>query len=226
MPSFANYVKVWKAAGIPQALLTSVTITIISIVGQIIFGTMAAYALCKMRFKHANFYHSMFLVPMVFSIQTIILPLFLLYSKLHLLNTQRGLMYIYIAIGLPTCIFLMTKFLKSIPYEISEAALIDGAGHFRIFFQIILPLSKTQIATIAIINGLSIWNDFFLPLMMFTDGKISTLPLSIHQFSTQYHMQWTLISTDIMMMLLPMLILYLFLQKYIVSGVAAGAVKG
>lgn len=221
-----NYYTVWKEAGIPQAAGTSIIITVLSIAGQVFFGTMAAYALSKMKFCRAKTFHSLFLVPMVFSIQTIIFPLFLMYNKLNLLNTKRGLIIIYIAIGLPTCIFLMTKFLKSIPYEISEAALIDGAGHVRIFLQIILPLCKTQIATIAIINGLSVWNDFFLPLMMFTDGKISTLPLSIHLFSTQYQMKWTLISADIIMMLLPMLVFYLCLQKYIVNGVAAGAVKG
>ena len=104
--------------------------------------------------------------------------------------------------------------------------MIDGAGHLRIFFQIILPLTKAQISTIAVINGLGVWNDFFLPLMLFTDGSITTLPLSIYTFTTEYGLKWTLVSADIIFMLLPMMVIYLFLQRYIVEGVAAGAVKG
>lgn len=221
-----NYIKVWKDADIPAATWTSLVITFFSVVGQVLVGAMAAYALTKMRFRHAKTFSSLFLIPMIFSVQTVIFPIFLMYNKLHLLNTNMGLILIYIATGLATCIFIFTKFMHSVPYEISESAMIDGAGHFRIFFQIILPLTKAQISTIAVINGLGVWNDFFLPLMLFTDGSIATLPLSIYTFTTEYGLKWTLVSADIIFMLLPMLIIYLLLQRYIVEGVAAGAVKG
>lgn len=223
---FENYIKVWKDAQIPKVTFTSLTITLCSVLGQVFAGSLAAYALTSMKFKHAKIYSSLFLIPMVFSIQTVIFPLFLIYKEVHLLNTKTGLVIIYIATGLATCIFIFTKFMQSVSKEIIESAQIDGAGHFRTYFQIMLPLTKAQISTIAIINGLGVWNDFFLPLMMFTDGSIKTLPLSMYTFTTEYGLKWTLVSADIVFMLLPMVIIYLLLQKYIIEGVAAGAVKG
>lgn len=223
---FENYVKVWKDAEIPKVTLTSLTITLCAVLGQVFVGSMAAYALTSMKFKHAKKFSALFLIPMVFSIQTVIFPLFLMYKELHLLNTRTGLIIIYIAMGLATCIFIFTKFMQSVSKEIMESAQIDGAGHFRMYVQIMLPLTKAQISTIAIINGLSVWNDFFLPLMMFTDGSLKTLPLSMYTFTTEYGLKWTLVSADIVFMLLPMVIIYLFLQKYFIEGVAAGAVKG
>lgn len=221
-----NYVKVWKQAKIPLVTFNSLIITGASVVGQVFIGALTAYALAKMKFKHAGLFSTLFLIPLIFSVQTIIFPLFLIYKQVNLLNTHVGLIVIYIATGLATCIFIFTKFMNSISNEISEAAKIDGAGHVLIFLRIILPLTKPQIATVAVINGLGVWNDFFLPLMMFTSGEISTLPLSMHQFTTEFGLKWTLVSADIIFMMLPMLIIYLALQKYVVEGVAAGAVKG
>lgn len=223
---FENYIKVWNDAQIPKVTFTSLTITLCSVLGQVFAGSLAAYALTSMKFKHAKIFSSLFLIPMVFSIQTVIFPLFLIYKEVHLLNTRTGLVIIYIATGLATCIFIFTKFMQSVSKEIIESAQIDGASHLRTYFQIMLPLTKAQISTIAIINGLGVWNDFFLPLMMFTDGNIKTLPLSMYTFTTEYGLKWTLVSADIVFMLLPMVIIYLFLQKYIIEGVAAGAVKG
>lgn len=221
-----NYVKVWKDANIPQVTLTSLIITIFSVLGQVFIGSLAAYALTSMKFKHEKLFSTLFLIPLVFAIQTVIFPLFMIYKELHLLNTRIGLIIIYIATGLATCIFIFTKFLRTISREIIESAQIDGAGHFRTYLQIVLPLTKAQISTIAIINGLGVWNDFFLPLMMFTDGTLKTLPLSMYTFTTEYGLKWTLVSADIIFMVIPMFVIYLFLQKYIIEGVAAGAVKG
>lgn len=226
MPTFNNYLRVWKEANIPSVTVNSFVITLCSVLLQVLVGSLASYGLTRMRFKHEKLFSTLFLIPMVFSVQTIIFPLFLMYKSLHLLNTHLGLILIYAATGLATCIFIFSKYLRSIPSEICEAAQIDGAGHFRIYWQIVLPLTKAQISTIAVINGLGIWNDFFLPLMMFTNGKISTLPLSMYTFTTEYGLKWTLVSADIVFMMLPMLVVYFLLQKYIVEGVAAGAVKG
>ena len=224
--SFENYRKVWKDANIPGVTFSSLLITLGSMVGQVLFSSMAAYALTKMRFSRSKLFSSLFMIPLVFSVQTVIFPIFMVYKYTGLLNTYTGLILIYTATGLATSIFIFVKFFKSIPFEISEAAMIDGAGHLRIFATIILPMSKAQISTLAIVNGLGVWNDFFLPLMLFTNGKISTLPLSMYTFTTEYGKKWTLVSADIVFMLLPILVIYIFLQKYIVEGVSAGAVKG
>lgn len=225
-PILDNYIRVWREADIPSVTLNSFLITAGSVLLQVFVGSLASYGLTKMNFRRAPLFSALFLIPMVFSVQTVIFPLFLIYKNLHLLNTHIGLILIYTATGLASCIFIFSKFLKSIPEGICEAAQIDGAGHFRIYWEIIMPITKAQIATIAVINGLGIWNDFFLPLMMFTNGKISTLPLSMYTFTTEHGLKWTLVSADIVLMMLPMLIVYFLLQKYIVEGVAAGAVKG
>lgn len=224
--SFDNYVKVWKDAKILQVTGSSLLITSGSIVAQILASSFAAYALVKMNFRRSRLFSMLFMIPLVFSVQTVIFPIFLLYKYTRLLNTYTGLILIYTATGLATSIFIFTKFFRSISYEISEAAMIDGAGHACIYWRIIMPMAKAQISTIAIINGLGIWNDFFLPLMLFTNGKISTLPLSMYNFTSEYGLKWTLVSADIIFMMLPMLIIYILLQKYIVAGVSAGAVKG
>lgn len=221
-----NYIKVWIDADIPAVTATSLVITLSAIAGQVFIGSLTAYALTSMKFKRAKLFSALFMIPMVFSIQTVIYPLFLLYKQLHLLNTRIGLIIIYIATGLAVCIFIFTKFMQSVSREIIESARIDGASHFRTYLQIILPLTKAQISTIAIINGMGVWNDFFLPLMMSTDGSIRTLPLSMYLFTTEYGLKWTLVSADIIFMMLPMVIIYLLLQKHFVEGVAAGAVKG
>lgn len=224
--SLDNYLKVWKDAEIPRVTGSSLFITSGSIIAQIIGSSLVAYALAKMGFKRSKLFSALFMIPLVFSIQTVIYPIFMLYKVTGLLNTYAGLILIYTATGLATSIFIFTKFFNSISYEISEAAMIDGAGHFRIYLEIIMPMAKAQISTVAIINGLGIWNDFFLPLMLFTNGKISTLPLSMYQFTSEYGMKWTLVSADIVFMLMPMLIIYILLQRYIIEGVSAGAVKG
>jgi raffinose/stachyose/melibiose transport system permease protein len=149
-----------------------------------------------------------------------------MYKYTGLLNTLTGVIIIYIATGLPIAIFIFTKFMNGIPEQISEAAFIDGANHIQIYWRIILPLIKPALITVVIINGLGIWNDFFVPLMFFTNGQINTLPLSVFQFTQQYGNQWGLIGADIIYSIIPALIVYMILQKYIINGVTAGSIKG
>ena len=128
--------------------------------------------------------------------------------------------------GLPLIILILTGFMKTIPYEISEAAIVDGAGHFRIYSMIILPLIKPAIATSVVLSALSVWNDFFLPLIMVTKSDVMTLPMAVFQFKGLYQTSWPMVCACIVFLVVPMMIAYVFLQKHIVSGVVAGAVKG
>ncbi len=220
-----NYSRVFKVADIPSATMNSIVITGISIGGQVIVGSMAAYALSKMYFRRSKLFTVLFLVPLIFSGQMVVLPLFVLFKWINLLNTRIGLIFIYLAGGLPLSILLLSRFMKTIPIQISEAAFIDGASHFRIFLLLIFPLLQPVIATNIIINGLTIWNDFFLPFIFLTSGRIQTLPLGIYLFTEEYGTQWTLIATDIIYTILPAVIVYIFLQKFIISGVASGSIK-
>lgn len=223
---FDNYIKVFERSKILQSFFNSFTITAGTLVIEIFVGALAAYAITKMYFKHSAKFSIGFLIPMVFPIQTITIPIYIIYKNLGLLNTRIGLILIYVATGLPLVIFMLTSFMKTIPIQISESALVDGAGHMTIFCRLILPLLKPVISTIIVISGLSVWNDFFLPLIMITDKAKKTMPLRIYDFMGQYSSDWTLICTCIVYVTLPIIILYCILQKNIINGVVAGSVKG
>jgi raffinose/stachyose/melibiose transport system permease protein len=222
----ANYGHVWEVARIPSSFMNSAVITITSVVGQIVVAVLASYALCKMRFRRSSFFMLLFLLPITFSPQLLILPLFMQFRPLGLVNARLGLVIIYIAGGLPLSILLFTRFMQTIPIELSESAFLDGASHARTLAAVIMPLLGAVVATNVIISGLSVWNDFFLPFIFLTTEKIRTLPLGIHSFTKQYGNQWTLIATDLVYIVVPVVLVYIFLQRYIIKGVTAGAVKG
>lgn len=224
--NFRGYITVFQRAAIPTAFKNSITITGLSMVVQVFFGSLAAYALTKMQFKRARFFSTAFLAPMIFPITTVILPLYMLFKQLHLLNNLAGLVIIYGATGLPLAIFIFTSFMSTIPYQISEAAIIDGARHFIIYSKLILPLIKPSIATTIVVSSLGIWNDFFLPLLFITNRGLQTLPLKLFVFRGEYASHWPNMCALMVFMLLPIVIVYIFLQKYIISGVIAGSVKG
>jgi raffinose/stachyose/melibiose transport system permease protein len=179
-----------------------------------------------MRFNKVHFFSTVFLAPMIFPITTVILPLYMFFKQFHLLNNILGLVLIYGATGLPLTIFIFTSFMATIPYQISEAAVIDGASHGLIYSKIILPLIKPSIATTIIVNCLSIWNDFFLPFIFITNRNLLTLPLKLYNFKGEYSNHWPNMTSLMIFLLLPIFIVYIFLQKYIISGVVAGSVKG
>jgi len=224
--NFNNFIRVFKLANIPAAMANSLIITAFSVLGQIFFGSLAAYALTKMNLKKSNVYLSMYLFPIVFSIQMVILPVFVIFKYLNLIDTHLGVILIYIATGLPISVFILAKFLKTVPNSLCEAAQIEGASHFQIYYKIILPVIKAPIAAIAVINGLSVWNDFFVPFMFFTSGKIKTLPLGIYLFNQDHFIKWTYVSADILMTVFPLIIAYILLQKYVIKGVMEGSLKG
>ena len=224
--NFENYVTVFERANILRSFTNSFIITAGSLILEIFVGTLAAYAITKMNFKKANAFSSFFMIPMIFPIQTITIPVYLIYIRIGLLNSYQGMIILYAAIGIPMVVFMMTSFMKTIPIQISESAMIDGASHFTIYSRLILPLLKPVISTLTIISGLSIWNDFYLPQIMLTTTTMKTLPLKVYDFFGQYSSDWTLICTCLMYVVVPIIILYCFLQKNIIGGIAAGAVKG
>lgn len=223
---FENYTAVFEKADIVGGLRNSLIITFVSVCLQILLGSLTAYALSKMNFKKSKLFSALFLAPMVFPIYTVIIPLYMMFKQMHLLNNYGGLIIVYAASGLPLVIFILTSFMKTIPFQISESAFVEGASHLRVYFKIILPLIKPAIATTFIISGLSIWNDFFLPLLMISNDKLATLPLKVFLFAGQYTTYWTNISAVIVILVIPILTIYLFLQSQIISGVVAGSVKG
>lgn len=223
---FDNYAEVFVRAKIVRAYFSSILILCGSLILEIWAGSLAAYAITKMNYKHGGFFSAAFLVPMIFPIQAITVPLYLIYRKIGFLNTYHGVILIEAAVGLPIVVFMMTSFMKSIPIQISESAFMDGAGHLVVFHKLIFPLLKPVVSTIVIICGINIWNDFYMPMVMITDVKKKTLPLKIYDYMGQYNNDWTLVCTCIVFVVVPLIIMYCLLQKNIINGVVAGAVKG
>jgi len=224
--AWSNFALVFAQAQIPTATAYSALITGLAIAGQLFLGSLAAYALARMRIVKPALFLTLFLLPMTLSVQGVIVPLYLLFKYLHLINTLPGVVLIYIGLGMPLSVFVLTKFMQGIPKEISESAFVDGANHFRIYRSIILPLVKPALATVIIVNGLSVWNDFFIPYLFLTSGTVTTLPLSVFNFIRQYSSQPNLIAADILYAVLPAVVAYLLLQRFIIGGAAEGALKG
>jgi len=224
--AWSNFALVFAQAQIPTATAYSTLITSLAVVGQLFLGSLAAYALARMPIYKPSLFLTLFLLPMTLSVQGVIVPLYLLFKYLHLINTLPGVVLIYIGLGMPLSVFVLTKFMQGIPKEISESAFVDGAHHFRIYRSIILPLMKPALATVIIVNGLSVWNDFFIPYLFLTSGTVTTLPLSVFNFISQYSSQPNLIAADILYAVLPAVVAYLLLQRFIIGGAAEGALKG
>ena len=224
--SLANYIEVFHRANILKAFSNSLILMVGALALEIVLGALTAYALTKMQFKHAGTFSGIFLAPMIFPVQSITVPLYLIFKSIGLTNSYVGMILLEAALGLPMTIFMMTSFMKTIPIQISESATIDGAGHGTILFKLIVPLLKPVISTLAVVCGITIWNAFYVPMIMLTKQSMRTLPLTIYDFMGMYENDWTLLSACIIFVILPIIIMYVFLQKNIINGVTTGAVKG
>ena len=149
-----------------------------------------------------------------------------MFSSLGMLNTLPSVILIYVARGLPLSIFLLSKFMITVPAAFTEAARIDGANHFTIYSRIVMPISKVPIVTLVVINGMYVWNDFFVPFMFLHGSSWQTLPQTLMIFQSAFNVSWPEIAAVTVYTVAPMLVVFLVLQRYIITGVAAGAVKG
>lgn len=231
---FANIVKIWKneAVRYPASFLASVIITTVSLLLINLFSAQAAWVLARTKTKTSSFIFFIFVAAMVIPFQIVMFPLLSWFrtvtniTGIPLLRTYLGIIISYIGFGAPLSIFLFHGFIKSIPLELEEAALIDGCKKHEIFFKIVFPILKPIQATVLVLNGIWIWNDFLLPLLVLGKGNtIQTIPLAVSNFAGAFVKQWDLILTAILMAMIPIIIFFLFAQKYIVKGMIAGSIK-
>ncbi len=215
-----------------RSFLDSAIITILSLTAIVIFSSMAAWVLVRNHKKWSTVIFMIFVAAMVIPFQVVMLPLLSWFRKLSdisgiaFLSSYTGIVFAYVGFGSSMTIFILHGFIKNIPYELEEAALIDGSSPEGVFFRIILPLLKPVQMTVLILNGIWIWNDFLLPsLMLGLNGKVKTLPLAVTSFVGSYVKQWDLILTSTLLAMLPVVILFLFAQKYIIKGMVEGAIK-
>jgi len=220
-----NFSDVWVKSKFGRALGNSLIVTASSIAALVVLGASAAYPVAR-RSKRWNPIYLYFLAGIMVPFQLGMLPLYKLMLTLHLINRHIGAVFIYVALSLPFVVFLYVGFIKGVSRELEEAAFVDGCSQFRMFWTIIFPLLKPVTSSVIIINCISIWNDFFVALLFLSKKAMRTLPLSIFSFIGQYNNDWTSIFASVTMSVLPMLITFLFLQKYFIQGLASGAVKG
>lgn len=219
---FNNYVEAWRVTHFPLALFNTFFITLVSTAGIIFISSMAAYGLVRSEWKMSWVIYLLFTFMMVVPFQTFMVPLITMAKTMSLQNIL-GIVPIYLGLGCPMAIFMYHGFMKGVPKEIEESAAIDGASAFRTFFTVVFPLLKPVTATIAILDVLWIWNDFLLPLLVIQRG---TLQLAQYSFFTMFKQEYTLAMASLVLSSAPVIVFYLMMQKHIIKGITAGAVKG
>ena len=215
-----------------NAFIDSVLITFFSLVVIVLFSSMCAWALVRSRKAWATVLFFAFVSAMVIPFQVLMFPLVhwmrVLGDFLHfrLLQSIPGMVFAYLGFGSPLSIFIFHGFIKNIPYELEESATIDGCSPAQTFFRIVFPLLQPIIITVLILNGIWIWNDYLLPLLMLgSNGAVQTIPVAVTAFAGAYLKQWDLILTSTLIAMLPVIVLYLFAQRYIIKGMIEGAIK-
>lgn len=225
--TFNNYSYVWKYVQYPRLFLNNLIITTVGVVGIIFFGALAAYKLSRTKTKYSWVIFMFCITPMLIPFQTIMITVVKVAKILHVSNSVLGLGIQYWGFGAPLAVFIYHGFMKSIPRELDESAMMDGASTFRTFFTIIFPLLKPVTTTIMIIDVMWIWNDFLLPLLMVNGSNTTkTLTLAAYSFVGQYTTDWQYTMTAVIMAVLPSIIFFIFMQKNIIKGVTDGAIKG
>lgn len=224
---FSNYSDVWKMIDFPQAFWNSFQITVLSVLLIVVFSSMAAYQIVRKPTKFNSFVFLLLISAMIIPFQSLMLQLVRVTSMLELRGELYGIVACYLGFGMPLSVFLFHGFIKTVPYELEEAARVDGTGPFGVFFRIVFPLLMPIIVTVVILNTLWIWNDYLLPVLIIGGNKdLTTLPVAVTKFFGQYTKKWDLALAGLVMAIVPVLLFFLSLQKYIVEGVTAGSVKG
>ena len=207
-------------------MLNSVTVVTVSLFSLIAVASFAAYPLSRFKFKLRKPIYATTIACMAVPIHITLLPIFIMMNNIGLYDSIWALVGPYIAFNLPISVFLLTAFMASIPKELEEAAEIDGSSKYRIFFTIMLPLSKAGIATIAIFNAINMWNEFVFAFVLTMSVDNRTLPLAIWEFQSQFTNHTPMVMTVLTLSVMPMLLAFIFFQKRLIKGMMVGAVKG
>ena len=222
----SNYAKAWKVANYQKSFWVSLVITAFSTIGTIIFASMAAYKLARTKTKLSNALFMIFVFSMTIPFHAIMIPLVQLANRMHITQSIQGIIPIYWGMYIPFAIFMLHGFVKSVPLELEEAAMLEGSSPFHTFFKIVFPLMKTPAATLAILDALAIWNDFLMPMLILSGNpNLKTIPMTQVNLFGQYTSEWNVAIAGLLLGLIPCLIFFLFMQKNIVGGLIAGAVK-
>jgi ABC-type glycerol-3-phosphate transport system permease component len=224
--TFGAYSRAWSELDYFSHFLTSVMVTILTVLGVVALATLAGYSFAKLNFPGKQVIYVTLLSTLMMPFTALILPLFLQMKTLNLLNTRQGLILVYMGLSLPFAMFLMRAFFETLPDDLIEAARVDGAGEFRIFWSVMLPLAAPGVATVVVFQFLTTWNEFLLAQTFLQNPEI--LPLQPHLFGVvrgQHVTDWPLLTAALTMSVLPMVFVYMGMQRRFVAGLTLGATK-
>jgi len=223
--SLVGYVKVLGNANIGVYFFNSLSVTIISMGAVLLFGAMAAWALAEYRFKGSDLLALFLSIGIMVPIRLGSISILNMMVSFGLVNTRLALILVYTAQGLPMAIFILSEFISQIPRDLRDAARCDGVPEIAIFFQVIAPLLRPAIATVAVFTIVPIWNDLWFPLLLAPGNDTQTITLGIQQFIGQYITDWNSVLAALSVAIIPVLIIYLIFSRQLISGLTAGAVK-
>ena len=220
-----NYISAFNKMNFLNAIINSLIITVISIFLILLTSSMAAYFLVRNQWKINKVIFAVLVASMIVPFQAIMIPLVSIYGSLNLMNSKWILIFMYMGFGQAFAIFIFHGFIKNIPAEMEESALIDGCSKIQLFFRIVFPLLKPVLVTVLILDVLWIWNDYLLPSLILLSPAERTLPLSTYNFFNTYSVDYAPLMAGIVLTIIPVVAVYLFSQKYIIEGVVKGAIK-
>ncbi len=223
---FENYIRAWQEGGFGRYFLNSIMYTVSVVIGIIIVASLAAYAFSRLRFPGRNILFLMFMAAMMIPIPGSFVALYVLLNKLHLRNTALGYILCMISVGLSMSIFLLKTFFDKLPREFEDAARIDGASKFGIWWHVAMPLARPVLAVVVIFNALNVWNEYVLAMIMFDSKNLMPLQRALMVFQGEFLTNYPLLMAGLTITALPIILVYLLMQKYIVKGVTAGATFG
>lgn len=223
--SLTGFSKVLQKADFFGYFYNSITVTVITLFCVLLAGAMAAWALSEYKFKGSTLLALYMAIGIMIPIRLGSVSILQMMVDLNLVNTLTALVLVYTASGLPMAVFILTEFMAQIPKDLKEAARCDGVSEYRIFFQIILPLTRPAIATVAVFTMIPIWNDLWFPLILAPSPETQTITLGVQQFIGQYVTDWNAVLASLSLAIIPVMILYLIFSRQLIRGLTAGAVK-
>ena len=225
-PQFSNYVETFTLMKYPNLFLNTLIATGVGVLGVVLVSSMAGYKLSRTKTTYSWVMFIILIAPMMIPFHSFMIALVKVAKVLHLTGTPWGLGVMYWGLGAPLALFLYHGFVKSVPRDLDDCALIDGASPMRAFFQVILPLLQPVTVSVIVINAMWMWNDFLLPLLLLSGSKKAlTLQLAAYNFFGQYKVEWHYAMAGVLLTIIPAVMIFLALQRHIIKGMIAGAVK-
>ena len=225
-PRWSNYYDAWTKGNFGAFFFNSIIYTTSVVGGVVIFASMAAFAFARLQFPGKNFLFYMFLITMMIPIPGSFIPLYVLLNKLNLINTRLGYILPQINAGLALAIYLLKTFFEELPKDLEDSARIDGCGKFGVYWHIAMPLAKPAIAVIVVFNAMAVWNEYLLAMLILSSKHLMPLQRGLMVFQGAHITQYPLLMAGITITVIPIVTIYLIMQRHIITGITAGAVKG